>query len=72
MSKTMNTERYQMLVESVCKEHDCLRPTVQKDLGMLLEAYFEKGCTDYMMVVSFLYRTDEIDLETEHDLLDLA
>ena len=36
-----DTERYQMLVESVCKDHDSLNKKQIEQLGELLEEHFE-------------------------------
>ena len=71
-TKRATDERYEMLVEEVCKEHDCLTPTTQKELGRLLADHFKTGSTDYLTVVHFLHRIDEIDFMTELDLRDLA
>lgn len=67
-----NTERYQMLVESVCKDHDCLNKKQIAQLGELLEEHFETRSTDYDTVLDFLYSTEEIDFTTLLDLRDLA
>lgn len=67
-----NTERYQMLVESVCEEHDCLTKKQIEKLGELLKKHFNTRSDDYKTVVNFLYSTEEIDLATKLDLLDLA
>lgn len=68
----MNTERYQMLVESVCKDHDCLTRKQQEQLGELLEEHFDNGSTAYEAVIDFLYSTEEIDFSTLLDLRDLT
>ena len=67
-----NTERYQMLVESVCEAHDCLNKKQIAQLGELLEEHFEERSTDYYTVLDFLYSTEEIDFTTLLDLRDLA
>ena len=67
-----NTERYQMLVESICKDHDCLNTKQIEKLGELLEDHFETRSTDYYTVIEFLYSTEEIDFTTLLDLRDLA
>ena len=67
-----NTERYQMLVESVCKDHDCLSRKQIDQLGELLEEHFKTRSTDYYTVIDFLYSTEEIDFTTLLDLRDLA
>ena len=69
---TKDTERYQMLVEEVCKEHDCLNEKQIKLLGKLLEEQFRTCSGEYHAVINFLYCTDEIDFTTLHDLRDLA
>ena len=67
-----DTERYQMLVESVCKDHDSLNKKQIEQLGELLEEHFETRSTDYETVIDFLYSTEEIDFETLLDLRNLA
>lgn len=67
-----NTERYQMLVEEVCKEHDCLTKKQIEKLGELLEDHFKTRSDDYYTVIEFLYSTEEIDFTTLLDLRDLA
>ena len=66
------TERYQMLVEMVCKEHDCLSTKQINQLGKLLEEHHKTRSTAYRTVVDFLYSTEEIDFSTLLDLRDLA
>ena len=66
------TERYQMLVETVCKEHDCLTKKQIEKLGELLEEHFETRSDEFNAVIDFLYSTEEIDFTTLLDLRDLA
>lgn len=67
-----NTERYQMMIESICKEHDCLTKKQIEKLGELLEEHYENRSADYKAVINFLYSTEEIDFATMLDLKDLA
>ena len=69
---TKDTERYQMMVESICKEHDCLNEKQINQLGELLEEQFKTCSGDYHAVINFLHSTEEIDLATLLDLRDLA
>ena len=71
-TKRATDERYELLVEEVCKEHDCLNQKQIRQLGDLLEEYFETRSTAYEAVVEFLYLTEEIDFETKLDLDDLT
>ena len=65
------TERYQLMVTEVCKEHDCLDPKQRDALGKMLNRYETTGDTGYDAVVDFLLEADEIDLATALDLRDL-
>ena len=69
---TKDTERYQRMVEEVCREHDCLNEKQIKHLGELLEEQFKTCSGDYHAVINFLHSTDEIDFTTLLDLRDLA
>ena len=64
-------ERYQRMVEEVCKEHDCLNAKQQKALGILLCEYKTIRTEAYNAVIDFLLNADEIDLSTAFDLRDL-
>ena len=67
-----NTERYQILVEEICEEHDCLSKIQREALGTLLHRHFTMKDHRYEAAVEFLHMTDEIDMATWRELTDLA
>lgn len=71
-TKTNDTERYQMMVNDICEDHDCLTVKQRDTLGKLLYEYENTGSESYDAVVRFLLDTEEIDMATYFDLEDLT
>ena len=67
----MSREKCREMVEGICREHDCLNRKQRNALGNMLFGYYEDATSDYSGAVDFLWMSDEIDLNTKLELLDL-
>lgn len=74
MESTNNSVRgrCQEMVNEICVERDCLNQKQREALGNMLYAWHEEECMEYHGAVDFLWMSDEIDLTTKFELLDLA
>lgn len=68
----MSREKCIEMVTAICAERDCLNDKQRTALGNLLFGWYDVESVEYHGAVDFLWMSDEIDMTTKFELLDLA